>query len=257
MKSKWARRCMSFLRTVDRKKLFVERDAWVLFKYSALSEVVGWSMLIYGILADQLGWWGKSFALALGGSIHGMLYLLYVGILAATYSSLGWTRLRALVGFCVSALPYGTLFFELTRTIIRREQMRGSDRRMMVRVVVEHDGKLLAVQEGTSAYWQLPGAYVAAGELAVAAAARVLEDLTGIAGEPGDIRYVYEPKLGEVELYLSVSNVADYAGLDLRAIAKQHGEVEELAFVDPVKAPTLEPKFLQTGVEQMYIAFSR
>ena len=103
---------IQFLRTVDTKKLFVESDAWWLFKYSALSEVVGWTLLIYGIIAPYYHLPGFTFMLAIGGSIHGMLFIAYVGILAATYSSLEWTRGKALIGLFVSALPYGTLFFE-------------------------------------------------------------------------------------------------------------------------------------------------
>jgi len=240
-------RATTFLNKVDTKKLFVESDAWGLFKYSALSEVVGWSLLIYGIAAEKYGLPGASFMLAIGGSIHGMLFLAYIGILAATYSSLGWTRRRALIGFFVSALPYGTLFFEQWTSKQRRQYMLKSYRRITVRGVIENDDLVLALQPNNTVTWQLPGGYIEGDELAEVALQRSVRQLTGITASVGSLLYVRQPrshKKLELELYFRITNTNAFTKLNLKKVAKKQGEIDELQFIDPLQTPDLELPFL-------------
>jgi integral membrane protein len=236
---KTARAVWKFLNTVDRYKLFAEPEAWFLFKYAALSEVVGWSLLIYGILAEKYRWPAQAFALPVGGSVHGMLFLGYIGILAATYSSLGWTRKRALTGFFVSALPYGTYFFERWAERKRRQSTLQSYRRIVVRGRVTHQDRCLAIQPSNGVAWCLPGGYIGTGESPEQALARLLRELTGVTAKIGPLYRLSQPDSpkanDELTLYFDIANGQDFATLDLHQIARGHGEVEELRFVDPAK----------------------
>src|SRR5471030_2532043 len=100
---------IKFLSTVDNHQIFTEPEAWVLFKVSAISEAFGWMLLLYGIAAEQYRLFGRGYALPIGGTIHGMLFIAYLLIVAAGYSSLGWPRWKALIGISMSIIPLGTL----------------------------------------------------------------------------------------------------------------------------------------------------
>jgi len=225
---------LTFLLTVDTKKLFVESDAWWLFKYSALSEVVGWTLLIYGIVAPYYHLPGFAFMLAIGGSIHGMLFIGYIGVLAATYSSLGWTRLKALIGFLVSALPYGTLFFELWANRTRKQSQFGSYRLVSVNGLITKNKRTLMVQSSNSVDWQLPGGLVLKGESPEYALVRILEELTGITPQLASrvSQILHSDNGRSLGLVYEVANSKDFYHLDVQRIVKERGDIDEMRFIN-------------------------
>jgi integral membrane protein len=103
---------LPLLDAYEAQKPFREYEAWFLFKWSALSEVAGWTMLIYGILAEKFQWFGHGWAVNIGGSIHGILFIAYILIVITSYSSLGWSRRKTVVALAICNFPYGTLVFE-------------------------------------------------------------------------------------------------------------------------------------------------
>lgn len=221
---------LNFFKKIDNKKIFVEKDAWILFKYAALSEVVGWTLLVYGIVADRFMLFGSSYALPIGGSIHGMLFLAYLGILLATYSSLGWTRGRALIGIIISVVPYGTLGFELYAAHQRRKVLAQSYRHIRVQAIVRYQDKILVLQPSNSIEWVLPGGDILLGEKAHEALRRILYDVTGVSADVGELFQMQENG-SAMELSFLIRNSEDFNGLNLPVLLKRQDLVDEMKFV--------------------------
>ena len=111
---------LEFFKQTDNHMIFTDGEAWALFKFTAITEAFGWALLLYGIAADQFHLVAGSFALPIGGSIHGMFFIAYLLIVVTAYSSLGWPRWKALVALLMSIIPFGTLAFEMREAHIRR-----------------------------------------------------------------------------------------------------------------------------------------
>jgi integral membrane protein len=221
---------VQFLRKVDTIKLFSEAEAWNLFKYAAYGEAVGWTLLIYGILAAHFKFWASGVALAIGGSVHGTIFIAYLIIVLATYSSLGWTRGRAVVGIIISVIPYGTLGFELWVANKRRDLMMQSYRRLTVRGVIDSKTKRLALQLSNSAEWTLPGGDVLLGEKAPEALIRIMLEMTGVLPEIDGQPRIYEHN-NSVELLFSIRNHSQYAQASTLASLRGHSLIDEAKFV--------------------------
>jgi len=228
---------MQFFKKVDSFKLFAEPHAWNLFKYSAYSEGFGWTLLIYGILAERYKWWASGVALPLGGSIHGTLYIAYVLIILAGYSSLGWTRGRAFFGIMISVVPYGTIGFELWAALKRREVQMQSYRRVTVRAVITRGDKILALQPSSSSKWILPGGDVLLGETAPAALRRVLLETTHILPEIDDRPTAYESG-NSIELLFRVINPRVYEDPSVLTVLRGTVLIDEAQFI-PQSEPNL------------------
>jgi len=91
---------------------FSEAEAWGLFRLAALGEAFGWTVLIIGVAIERYRLPGQRIAIPIAGQIHGTLFLVYFGVLLATYSSLRWSRSKFLLALVVGVPPYGTLVFE-------------------------------------------------------------------------------------------------------------------------------------------------
>jgi integral membrane protein len=111
-----------FLSKVDNHSIYTDAEAWMLFKVSAIAEAGGWVLLLYGIAAERYHWLGYGYALPIGGTIHGMLFIAYLLIVVTAYSDLGWPRWKALLGVMMSIAPIGTLVFEMWESHQRRKR---------------------------------------------------------------------------------------------------------------------------------------
>jgi len=104
---------LTWLDRYESYRPFEEYEIWFLFRWAAYGEAFGWALLLYGLGAQHFpGWFAHSWALAIGGSIHGMIFIAYLLLVLAGYSSLGWSRLKTFVAILVSITPGGTLVFE-------------------------------------------------------------------------------------------------------------------------------------------------
>jgi integral membrane protein len=103
----------SFINKLENTHIFTEQEAWGLFRIVAISEAIGWTLLIAGILIHKYRLPGHTFSVVLAGQIHGTIFLIYFAMLIAIYSSLGWSRKKFIVAFMAGIPPYGTLIFEL------------------------------------------------------------------------------------------------------------------------------------------------
>jgi len=91
---------------------FTESEAWWLYRAVALGEAFGWTILITGIAIRHYKLPGHTFAVAIAGQIHGMLFLAYFGILLAVCTSLRWSWRQLLVAVMAGVPPYGSIIFE-------------------------------------------------------------------------------------------------------------------------------------------------
>jgi 8-oxo-dGTP pyrophosphatase MutT (NUDIX family) len=128
-------------------------------------------------------------------------------------------------------------------------------RRISVRAIVLHEGKMLGVRlkadpsdpmKGT--YWCTPGGGLDDGEALLDGLRREMLEETGIAPEIGELLYIQQFFFGDreyLEFFFHVTNSLDYVEVDLSKTSHGEIEIEEIAFVDPAATHVL-PKFLTT-----------
>lgn len=133
------------------------------------------------------------------------------------------------------------------------------NRRISVRGIALHDGKLLCVrllpyngslQAVGGDYWCLPGGGLEDGESLLAGIEREMVEETGIKPVIGKLLFIqqfeFKGKDKEyLELFFHITNAEDYLNVDLSKTT--HGEIElaEIGFIDP-KAVRVLPTFLAT-----------
>jgi integral membrane protein len=106
------KRLDTWLQRAEATRPFTESEAWFLFRLAALSEAAGWTLLLTGIAISRTHLPWHDAAVPITGQIHGTVFLIYFGIVIATYSSLRWSRRRFVVAIVAGIPPYGTLVFE-------------------------------------------------------------------------------------------------------------------------------------------------
>lgn len=91
---------------------FTDQEAWTLFKVAALAEAVGWSLLIFGIVWREYIIPGSHVFVAVGGRIHGMVFVAYIIAVLALAPSMRWPLPQTIIGGLMSIPPYGSLIYE-------------------------------------------------------------------------------------------------------------------------------------------------
>ena len=127
-------------------------------------------------------------------------------------------------------------------------------RRVAVRGVVFHEGKLLCVRlkpynvQKREYFWCTPGGGLDPGESLEDGIRREMVEETGVEPKIGALLYVQQYQTDDLE-YLEflyhITNPEDYLSIDLSKTTHGEIEIEELDFVDPAKTYIL-PKFLST-----------
>lgn len=129
-------------------------------------------------------------------------------------------------------------------------------RRVTVRGIVLHEGKLLCVRlkpykdhlKRDNSYWCLPGGGLDEGEALIAGVEREMLEETGIKPVVGNLLYVQQFTHGDkdyLEFFFHVTNGEDYLHTDLTKTSHGVEEIEEIGFIDPVTVHVL-PEFLKT-----------
>jgi integral membrane protein len=93
--------------------IFVESEAWSLFKTMAILETIGWTMLLIGIMFQVNHWPLADVAIAVGGSAHGMIVIAYMLVVLFAHRSMGWSVWKFTVAELINAIPYAVLVFEI------------------------------------------------------------------------------------------------------------------------------------------------
>jgi ADP-ribose pyrophosphatase YjhB (NUDIX family) len=127
-------------------------------------------------------------------------------------------------------------------------------RRVSVRAIILHQGKLLCVKlkpysnsitEGKN-YWCLPGGGLDRGEALIDGVKREMLEETGIAPVVGNLLYIQQFTYKEVEyleFFFHITNASDYLDIDLSKTTHGLEEIAEIGFIDPAKEYVL-PLFL-------------
>jgi len=103
---------LRFIQIYQNFRPFSDHEAWALFKIAAYAEAVGWSLLIFGIIWESYIMPGSHEFVAVGGRIHGMLFVAYIGAVLAFAPSMRWSFPQTILGGLMSTPPYGSLLFE-------------------------------------------------------------------------------------------------------------------------------------------------
>lgn len=137
-------------------------------------------------------------------------------------------------------------------------------RRISVRGIVLHEGKLLCVklkpyrnslvENGGHDYWCLPGGGLDEGEPLLDGIEREMIEETGIKPIVGNLLYVQQFAHGDkdyLEFFFHITNNQDYLQIDLSKTTHGMQEIAEVDFVDPATTHIL-PEFLTTERLQEY-----
>jgi 8-oxo-dGTP diphosphatase len=128
-------------------------------------------------------------------------------------------------------------------------------RRISVRGIVLHEGKLLCVRlkayngsirKQITDYWCLPGGGLEEGEALLNGIEREMIEETGIKPAIGNLLYVQQFTHGDkefLEFFFHITNSRDYLAIDLSKSSHGLEEIEEVGFVDPAETYIL-PEFL-------------
>lgn len=128
-------------------------------------------------------------------------------------------------------------------------------RRVTVRGIVLHEGKLLCVKlkpykdhlKRDNSYWCLPGGGLDEGEALADGIEREMLEETGIKPVIGSLLYVQQFTHGEkdyLEFFFHITNGEDYLNINLSKSTHGLEEIEEIAFIEPATAHIL-PEFLK------------
>lgn len=129
-------------------------------------------------------------------------------------------------------------------------------RRISVRGIVLHEGKLLCVRlkpykdhlKRDNSYWCLPGGGLEEGEALLAGIEREMLEETGVNSIIGNLLYVQQFTHNEkdfLEFFFYITNSEDYLNIDLSKTTHGLEEIEEISFINPSSENVL-PKFLKT-----------
>lgn len=130
------------------------------------------------------------------------------------------------------------------------------NRRISVRGIVLHEGKLLCVRlkaykdhlKRDNSYWCLPGGGLDEGEALLDGVKREMLEETGIEAQIGELLYVQQFAHGDkdyLEFFFHITNSHDYLAIDLASSSHGQAEIEEIEFINPSEKHVL-PDFLKT-----------
>lgn len=239
---------LSPLQRLEALKPFTEREAWNLYRAAALAEAFGWTILIIGILWRGTNLPGHKIAVPIAGNIHGSIFLIYFAVLLATYSSLGWSRLKFVIAAGAGVPPYGTLIFEQITAFYRRRQLGNSTYQVEARAIIMQGDTVLAVQPVRGTNWVLPGGEVASMPPQQALERAILK-LTGITPQLRQMRFIHQSgrsKRQKLTLYFDVQNSSDFTVSAVTKQMKRSAMIEQIKFMPVDKLADVSPEFLQT-----------
>lgn len=104
----------------------------MLFKIAAITEAVGWTLLILGIGIEKYILPGNNVSVLLAGRVHGVLFLLYLIAAVGLYPTLGWSRKKSFFALLASVPPYGSLVFEQWAKYARDHSYFASYRNLII-----------------------------------------------------------------------------------------------------------------------------
>ncbi|HSX30263.1 MAG TPA: NUDIX domain-containing protein [Candidatus Saccharimonadales bacterium] len=139
-------------------------------------------------------------------------------------------------------------------------------RRVSVRAIVLHQGKLLCVrlkpykgslrEAGGTDYWCLPGGGLDEGEALIPGLEREMVEEIGVKPRVGNLLYVQQFAYNDkdyLEFFFHVTNSNDYLHIDLSKTTHGAEEIAEIGFIDAAGTKIL-PKFLMSEPLEAFAA---
>lgn len=102
---------------------FTDEEAWGVFRFFAILEAVGWSLLIIAIIYRSLGLPEAPSVISFAGHLHGMGFVLYFIFIFLTARSMGWGIWRIGMAVVAGMPPYGSVIFEHFMGRYRKKQL--------------------------------------------------------------------------------------------------------------------------------------
>jgi integral membrane protein len=112
-----------FLRTLyDKTHWFTDEEAWGVFRFFAILETVGWTLLIFAIVYRRLGLPEADSVVSFAGHLHGMGFVLYFIFVLLVARSMEWGIWRIGIAVVAGMPPYGSIIFEQLMSRYRKKQ---------------------------------------------------------------------------------------------------------------------------------------
>lgn len=121
MKTIVASAARPFVWLYNKTHWFTDEEAWGVFRFFAILEAIGWSLLILSIVYRYAGLPEAPSVVSFMGHIHGIgfaLYFIFVFLLAR---SMGWGVGRIFAAVVAGMPPYGSIAFERAMALHRKK----------------------------------------------------------------------------------------------------------------------------------------
>jgi integral membrane protein len=79
-------------------------------RIASIAEAVSYLALLVATVIKQTG--GTESGVTALGPIHGILYLIFVGLIAWYRKDLGWTWMKAFIAMIIGSLPFGGFWID-------------------------------------------------------------------------------------------------------------------------------------------------
>ncbi len=110
-----------FIWLYDKTHWFTDKEAWGIFRFFAILEAVGWTLLISAIVYRRLGLPEADSVISFMGHLHGLGFVLYFLFTLLTARSMGWGIWRIGMAIVAGMPPYGSIVFEQIMARDRRK----------------------------------------------------------------------------------------------------------------------------------------
>ena len=121
MKALMMRISTPFIWLYDKTHWFTDKEAWGIFRFFAILEAVGWTLLISAIIYRRLGLPEADSVISFMGHLHGLGFVLYFLFTFLVARSMGWGIWRIAIAVVAGMPPYGSIVFE---QIMARDRKR-------------------------------------------------------------------------------------------------------------------------------------
>lgn len=101
---------------------FTDQEAWGIFRFFAILEAVGWTLLILAIAYRAAGLPQAESVVSFAGHIHGIGFGLYFIFVMLVARSMEWGATRIGLAVIAGMPPYGSLVFEQGMAYFRKKQ---------------------------------------------------------------------------------------------------------------------------------------
>jgi len=96
----------------DKTHWFTDAEGWAVFRFFAIAEAIGWTLLIGAIVYRALGLPQAPSVISFAGHMHGIFYIFYFVIVCVVARSMEWGLKGITLAIVAGMPPYGSLLFE-------------------------------------------------------------------------------------------------------------------------------------------------